>query len=195
MWFQILHNLISNGNIARSSLYFLSIRMIHGSPAPYLLDIIMRRMAEGIERASFANEVSEALPVNSGLSFRRAFSIVPASTRRLACARKYHDWWARNSSPVSSILTLLSSSLSPSIYLSVLLLFIHFALRPIWYEVYKEHTMEPDFTRPHFRLWSLNTSFASAIVRPFDTILRLLIEKDILSLLNERRVKSQEEVH
>lgn len=55
--------------------------------------------------------------------------------------------------------------------------------------------MEPDFTRPHFRLWSLNTSFASAIVRPFDTILRLLIEKDILSLLNERRVKSQEEVH
>lgn len=112
MWFQILHNLISNGNIARSSLYFLSIRMIHGSPAPYLLDIIMRRMAEGIERASFANEVSEALPVNSGLSFRRAFSIVPASTRRLACARKYHDWWARNSSPISSILTLLSSSLS-----------------------------------------------------------------------------------
>lgn len=123
MWFQILHNLISNGNIARSSLYFLSIRMIHGSPAPYLLDIIMRRMAEGIERASFANEVSEALAVNSGLSFRRAFSIVPASTRRLACARKYHDWWARNSSPVSSILTLLSSSLS--LYLSIRVASLH----------------------------------------------------------------------
>lgn len=57
-------------------------------------------------------------------------------------------------------------------------------------EVYKEHTMEPDFTRPHFRFWSLNTSFASAIVRPFDTILRLLIEKGILSppLLNESQI-------
>lgn len=94
----------------------------------------MRRMEEGTERASFTNEVSEALPVNSGLSFRRAFSIVPASTRRLACARKYHDWWARNSSRISSILTLLS--ISPPLSPSVCVASLH-SLRTSTYSVWR----------------------------------------------------------
>lgn len=128
----------------------------------------MRRIVDAIERASFANGVSEALSVNSGLSFRRAFSIVPASTWRLACARKYHDWWARNSSRVSSILSLCHSSVA-SLCPSFTSYFDLFGMKS---EVYKEHTMEPDFPHPYFCLWSLNTSFAVAIVWLFDATCR-----------------------
>lgn len=39
----------------------------------------------------YRKQVFEALSVNSGLSFRRAFGIVLASTQRLGCSRKYHD--------------------------------------------------------------------------------------------------------